>query len=202
MAQRIYVLQALRTTRKVRCMKERWCFWKKNYLKTFVIILLLLDPFIAWTVKLRQRSKETWLGLCNGQREYSLHKNEAFMPARRDLELTCVKMRKITWLVDYIAKDLRENLSKTLKQAYFVSVQIDGSTDCVNLEEELFLAIYFDPHGSDGSVHVQNRFMCVRQPELVDATIDNRVLTWMRCGGSLRSDIRISVKRWLQCSCG
>ena len=71
--------------------------------------------------------------------------------------------------VDYIAKDLRENLSKTLQEAHFFSVQMDGSTDCANLEEELFLAIYFDPHSSDGSVHIRNQFMCVRQPESVDA---------------------------------
>ena len=72
--------------------------------------------------------------------------------------------------VDYIAKDLREDLSKTLQESHFFSVQMDGSTDCANLEEELFLAIYFDPHSSHGSVHVRNRFMCVRQPESVNAT--------------------------------
>lgn len=72
--------------------------------------------------------------------------------------------------VDYIALDLRENLSKALQEAHFFSIQMDGSTDCANLEEELFLAIYFDPYSTDGSVHIRNRFMCVRQPESVDAT--------------------------------
>ena len=71
--------------------------------------------------------------------------------------------------VDYIARDLRDNLSKTLQEAHFFSVQMDGSTDCANLEEELFMAIYFDSHSSDGSVHIRNRFLCVRQPESVDA---------------------------------
>lgn len=87
-----------------------------------------------------------------------------------DLGETYTNEMACSTFVDYIAKDLRENLCKILQEAHFISVQMDGSTDCANLEEELFLAIYFDPHGSDGSVHVRNRFMCVRQPESVDAT--------------------------------
>ena len=50
--------------------------------------------------------------------------------------------------VDYIARDLRDNLSKTVQKAHFFGVQMDGSTDCANLEEELFMAIYFDYHSS------------------------------------------------------
>ena len=43
--------------------------------------------------------------------------------------------------VNYIAKDLRDNLSKTPQEAHYFSVQMDGSTDCANLEEELLMAI-------------------------------------------------------------
>ena len=37
--------------------------------------------------------------------------------------------------------------------------------DSSNLEEELFLAVYFDPYGEDDSVHIRNEFFCVRQPK-------------------------------------
>ena len=45
---------------------------------------------------------------------------------------------------------------------------MDGSTDCSNIEE-LFLAVYFDPYSEDGSVHIRNKYFCVRQPTSVDA---------------------------------
>lgn len=47
---------------------------------------------------------------------------------------------------------------------------MDGSTDSGNKEEELFLIVYFDPFCSDGSVHVRNKYLCVRQPRSVCAT--------------------------------
>ena len=68
--------------------------------------------------------------------------------------------------VDYIAQDLRE---RVVDAAHFFSIQMDGSTDCANLEREIFLDVYFDPFTTIGSVHVRNRFLCVRQPESVDA---------------------------------
>ena len=37
-----------------------------------------------------------------------------------------------------------------------VSIQADGSTDSTNVEDELFLALYFDAHTQDGTVHVQS----------------------------------------------
>ena len=52
----------------------------------------------------------------------------------------------------------------------FYSVQMDGSTDASNKEEELFLVVYFDPYSSDGSVYVRNRYLCVRQPRTVCAS--------------------------------
>ena len=71
--------------------------------------------------------------------------------------------------VDYIAKDMRKNLAETLQGAHFFSIQMDGITDSANLEEEIFLAVYFDPFSSDGIIHVQNKILCVRQPTSVNA---------------------------------
>ena len=34
---------------------------------------------------------------------------------------------------------MRENLTETLHKAKFFSLQMDGSTDCANIEEELLL---------------------------------------------------------------
>ena len=44
-----------------------------------------------------------------------------------------------------------------------------GSTDCANIEEELFLAIYFDPYSSHGTVQVKNVYFCTKQPSPADA---------------------------------
>ena len=58
-------------------------------------------------------------------------------------------------LTDYIGQGLCENLTETLHKAKFFSLQMDGSTDCANIEEELFLAVYFDPYSSHGTVQVK-----------------------------------------------
>ena len=70
---------------------------------------------------------------------------------------------------DYIGQDLRENLTETLHKAKFFSLQMDGSTDCANIEEELFLAVYFDPYSSHGTVQIKNVYFCTKQPSSVDA---------------------------------
>ncbi len=71
--------------------------------------------------------------------------------------------------VSYIAKALREQLLASLKSAKFFSIQMDGSTDAGNMEEELFMAVFFDPRDEDGIVHVRNVYFCVRQPTSVNA---------------------------------
>ena len=65
---------------------------------------------------------------------------------------------------------LKMDLTKSLKTANFFSIQMDGSTDCANVEEELFLAIYFDPHCDDRIVCVKNKYFSVRQLNSVDAS--------------------------------
>ena len=82
--------------------------------------------------------------------------------------------------VEYIARDLQRQLGESLHKANFYSIQMDGSTDSGNIEEELFLVVYFDPFGTDGSVHVHNRYLCVGQPRSVCATgLVERALTYL-----------------------
>ena len=61
----------------------------------------------------------------------------------------------------------RQILASTLEKANFFSIQVDGSCDSANLEEELFIALYFDPYTSDGKIHVCSKFLSVRQPTIV-----------------------------------
>ena len=46
---------------------------------------------------------------------------------------------------------------------------MDGSTDCSNVEKELFLAIYFDPHGTLGRVCVRKVYFCTKEPASANA---------------------------------
>ena len=72
--------------------------------------------------------------------------------------------------IKYIAQDLQGQLGDSLRKAKFYIIQMDGSTDSGNKEEELFLVVYFEPFSTDVSVHVRNRYLCVRQPNSVCAT--------------------------------
>ena len=57
--------------------------------------------------------------------------------------------------IKYIARDFQQ---QPLNQCKFFSLQADSSTDTGNAEHELFLVLYFDPHSTDGKVHVRDRF--------------------------------------------
>ena len=72
--------------------------------------------------------------------------------------------------VENIAMSMREGLADVLSKAKYFSIQADGSTDTANIEDELFLVLYFDAHTKDGAVHVQSRFLTVRQPQHSDAS--------------------------------
>ncbi len=72
--------------------------------------------------------------------------------------------------IEFIAKDFRSQLTKALHDAKFFSIQMDGSTDSGNMEQEMFMAIFFDPHGDDGVVHIRSKYLCVKQPKSVDAS--------------------------------
>ena len=66
---------------------------------------------------------------------------------------------------EYIAKEQRILLNQKLKNVHYFSIQADGSTDCANKEEELYLVLYFDPYTDDGKVHIRSKFFAVRQPK-------------------------------------
>ncbi len=53
--------------------------------------------------------------------------------------------------------------SRELAKSKFFSIQADGSTDSGNVEEELYVVLYFDSSGSDGKVHVRSKLFAVRQ---------------------------------------
>ena len=72
-------------------------------------------------------------------------------------------------LVEYIAQYQRQHLASKLEEAKFFSVQADGSTDSANLEEELFVALYFNPYTENGKVCVCNKVLSVRQPSSANA---------------------------------
>ena len=61
--------------------------------------------------------------------------------------------------VKFIALDLQQQLKKDISSAMFFSVQVDSSTDSENIEEELFLILYFDPRSSDGMVQFVINFL-------------------------------------------
>ena len=66
--------------------------------------------------------------------------------------------------VEAIAVDLQGKLKEKMSNAKFFSLLLDSSTDCSNTEEELFLALFFDPDSSaeEGTVHVRDNFFAVR----------------------------------------
>ena len=71
--------------------------------------------------------------------------------------------------VQYIAKDQRLQLVDILSKAKFYSTQVDGNTDSANIEEEVFLTVYFNPHSNDGKVHIQDKFLAIRRPSRSNA---------------------------------
>ena len=58
--------------------------------------------------------------------------------------------RSCALFVEFIARDLKEQLLRALSCSKFFNLQADGSTDSGNIEEELFLVLHFDPYSKDG----------------------------------------------------
>ena len=46
--------------------------------------------------------------------------------------------------VEFNGADLRHQLRKDINKARFFSIQVDSSTDCGNIGEELFMVLFFD----------------------------------------------------------
>lgn len=66
--------------------------------------------------------------------------------------------------MDYISLEQRRMLVDSLGRARFFSLQLDGSADSGNVEDEVFLVVFCDPYSTDGKVHVRNNFLTVRCP--------------------------------------
>ena len=71
--------------------------------------------------------------------------------------------------IEYIAQAMKETLMNILAKAKFFSIQGNGSTDSANVENELFLVVYFEPYSQDGRIHVRDRFLTVRCPNRSNA---------------------------------
>ncbi len=67
--------------------------------------------------------------------------------------------------VHYIAKEQRDHVQSVLAKSKFFSIQADGRTDSGNVEDELYVVLYFDSSGSNGKVHVRSKLFAVRQPK-------------------------------------
>ena len=65
--------------------------------------------------------------------------------------------------VEFIGADLRHQLRKDINKVRFFSIQVDSSTDCGNIDEELFMVLFFDGLSEDGKVIVRDKFFAVRQ---------------------------------------
>ena len=63
----------------------------------------------------------------------------------------------------YITQVQRELLVTVLAKAKYFAIEADGSTDPGNMEEELFLVMYLDPHAKDGKIHIRDKFLAIRQ---------------------------------------
>ena len=71
--------------------------------------------------------------------------------------------------VDFILLDQRRMLVNSLDRARFFSLQLDGSADAGNVEDEVFLVVFCDLNSEDGKVHVHNNFLTVRRPGRANA---------------------------------
>ena len=88
-----------------------------------------------------------------------------------DLEMEAKVKKKFetVYFVDYIAQAQREVLLSMLAKAKSFSTQADSSPDSGNVEDELYVVQYFNPHGHDGKVHTCDKFLTVRQPNSSNA---------------------------------
>ena len=71
--------------------------------------------------------------------------------------------------IDFIGLDQRQILAHTLSNTNFFSLQADGSTDSGNIEDELFLVVFFDKNSQGRQVRIRNKFFSVRTPKSGDA---------------------------------
>jgi len=64
----------------------------------------------------------------------------------------------------FIAQSKRQSLMNKLTTANYFSLLLDGSTDCSNIQNIMFLAIYCDHNSSDEKVHSRMTYLTVDHP--------------------------------------
>jgi len=64
----------------------------------------------------------------------------------------------------FISQSKRQSLNNELTKAKFFSLLLDGSTDCSNVENVMFLAVYCDTNASDEKVHSKMTYLTVDCP--------------------------------------
>ena len=66
--------------------------------------------------------------------------------------------------VKFIAESKRLNLCKIVANAKFYSILTDGSTDVSNIDEEMFLVLWYDVDRNDEKVHSRSGlFECLQK---------------------------------------
>ena len=68
----------------------------------------------------------------------------------------------------YIAESERQKLLDTVQSAKFFSL-MDGSTDVYNVENELFLVVWFDKEGVREQVCTHSSYFSIKRPSSVSA---------------------------------
>ena len=63
-----------------------------------------------------------------------------------------------------ISQSKYQSLTNELTKANFFSLLLDGSTDCSNVENVMFLAVYCDTNASDEKVHSKMTYLTVDRP--------------------------------------
>ena len=69
----------------------------------------------------------------------------------------------------YIADSVRQQLCNCLSTVNFFSLLLDGSTDCGNIDNELFLVVWFDKLGTSEKVCTKSSYFQVCKPNSVTA---------------------------------
>jgi len=98
-------------------------------------------------------------------------------------------MKHITEFEERHRVNLGEGYKNDRSCAHFFSIQMDGSTDAANPEEVIFLAVCFDSHGSEGTVHIRNKFFYV---------LGNQNL-WMQQVCTIALIRPFLMLNWIQC---
>ena len=71
--------------------------------------------------------------------------------------------------IHYIAESRRQELKKTLANAKFFSLLLNGSTDAGNIDDKVFLVVWCDCNGCDEKVHTWMSYFTVVQSQAVTA---------------------------------